>query len=329
MQMIKYISIILTGIFLVNCQKAVEIDLPEVEQDYVVEGRIEVNSPPIVILSKTQGYFEEASVESVFGTFIHGANITVSTSNGDSFLLTEICSSNIPDSLLNDVSALTGIPAGSLAAFDYCVYTSLDQNALGEENVFYHLNVDIEGTILTSSTKIPSIVPLDSTWFEVEGDLDSLGFLWATLTDPDTIGNCYRWYAQRINRYDYHYPNYNPDVYGTVKDPFQIAPIGSIFDDKFFNNLTFDFGYNRGEIGNLEGPDDEGPEEGYFKSGDTVVIKFCATTRENFLYIRALENQAATAGSPFSAPGNLPFNIEGGIGIWAGYAPAYDTVICE
>lgn len=318
-----YIYLLFAGLVLASCQKAIEVDLPEVEQEYVVEGRIEIGTPPIVILSETQGYFEEASVESVFGTFVHDASMTMTTSNGDSFPLTEICSSSIPDSLLDDVSALTGIPAESLGFFDYCIYTSLDPNALGEENTFYHLDIDISGHQITSSTKIPGAVPLDSTWFEVEGDLDSLGFIWAYLSDPDTTGNYYRWYAQRINIHTFG------EEIGTVKDPFPIAPFGSIFDDKFFNGLTFDFAYSRGEIGNLEGQDDEGPEEGYFKSGDTVVVKFCSTTRENFLYIRTLENQAATAGSPFASPGNLPFNIEGGIGVWAGYAPAYDTVICE
>ncbi len=323
MKATHYILFFLACAAILSCQKAIEVDLPEVEQEYVVEGRIETNSPPIVILTETQGYFDEASVESVFGTFIHGATITMTSSNGGSFLLTEICSSNIPDSLLDDVSALTGIPAESLSLFDYCVYTSLDPSAVGEENVFYQLEIDVDGHQMSSHTKIPGSVPLDSTWFEVEGDLDSLGFVWAYLTDPDTVGNYYRWYAQRINLHTFGVEE------GTVKDPFPIAPFGSIFDDKFFNGLTFDFAYNRGEIGNLEGQDDEGPEEGYFKSGDTVVVKFCSTTRENFLYIRALENQAATAGSPFASPGNLPFNIEGGIGVWAGYAPAFDTVICE
>lgn len=321
--MTKYIFVFIAGVLLMSCQKAIKVDLPDVEQDFVVEGRIELDNPPMVILSQTQGYFEEASIESVFQAFVHDANITMTTSNGNSFQLIEICSNSIPDSLLDDLSSLTGIPAESLQQFNYCVYTSLDPNAYGEENVFYHLDIDIDGNHLTSSTKIPGRVPLDSIWFEAEEALDSLGFMWAYLTDPDTVGNYYRWYAQRINVHTFG------EEKGTIKDPFPIAPLGSSFDDKFFNGLTFDFAYNRGEIGNLEGQDDEGPEEGYFKSGDTVVIKFCSTTRENFLYIRALENQAATTGSPFASPGNLPFNIEGGIGIWAGYAPVYDTVICE
>lgn len=319
----KLIPFILLIAFLSSCQKAIKVDLPDVDQDYVVEGRIETATPPIVILSQTQGYFDEASVESVFGTFVHGATVIMTTSNGDSFTLIEICSSSIPDTLLDDVSQLTGIPEESLGLFDYCIYTSLDPNALGAEGVFYDLSIDVSGYLMKGRTKIPYAVALDSTWFRPEEQLDSLGFIWANLSDPDTTGNYYRWYAQRINHH-----TYGPEA-GTMKDPFPIAPLGSIVDDKFFNGLSFEFGYNRGEIGNLEGQDDEGPEEGYFKRGDTVVVKFCSTTRENFLYIRALENQAATAGSPFASPGNLPFNIEGGLGIWTGYAPVYDTVICN
>lgn len=306
-----------------SCQKAIKIDLPEVDQDYVVEGRIETGTPPIVILSQTQGYFEEASAESIFGTFVHNADITMTNSNGENFSLIEICSSSIPDSLYDEISLLTGIPEESLAVIDFCIYTSIDGNALGVIGQTYSLEIKVGDVTMTSSTTIPYPVYLDSTWFEVETELDSLGFLWATLTDPDTVGNCYRWYAQRIN-----YHTYGEEA-GTRKDPFFIAPLGSVFDDKFFNSLQFDFPYNRGEIGNLEGQDDEGPEEGYYKTGDTVVVKFCSITRDNYLYIRSMENQASTQGSPFAAPGNLPFNITGGIGIWAGYAPIYDTIICE
>ena len=149
-----------------------------------------------------------------------------------------------------------------------------------------------------------------------------MGFLWATLTDPDTIGNCYRWYAQRINKYTYG------ELQGEMKDPFQIAPFGSAFDDKFFNGLEFEFAYNRGEIGNMEGPDDEGPEEGFFKDNDTVVVKYTTIDRKTFYYLRALENSAASAGSPFATAGNIPSNVKNGHGFFMGFGAVYDTVIC-
>jgi hypothetical protein len=119
-------------------------------------------------------------------------------------------------------------------------------------------------------------------------------------------------------------------VIGTIKDRRFLAPIGSSSDDKLFNGLSFDFVLPRGEDGALEGPDDEGIEEGFFKRGDTVVVKSMSTTYPVYLYVRAMENAAVSNGSIFSSPGNLPYNIEGnGIGIFMGYGVTYDTLICE
>lgn len=327
--MMKVLTILITAIVLMSCQKAIEVKLPDVEQDIVVEGKIETGLPPIVFLTTTQGYFDETSADAIFGTYIHGAEITMSDGTNE-FVLEEKCTGGLSPAELEIISQFIGIPAESLQYFDYCVYTSLDPNAFGKENTRYDLTIVTDTSTLTASTLIPGKVSLADPYWEPIGNLDSLGFMWATLNDPDTAGNSYRWYAQRINQYLYEYPDYpNGPVKGTMKDPFQIAPFGSVFDDKFFNGISFELEYNRGEIGNLEGPDDEGPEEGYFKRGDTVVIKFTTIDHSTFNHLRALENQAATNGSPFASPGNLPTTVVGGIGNWAGYAATFDTVICQ
>ena len=114
------------------------------------------------------------------------------------------------------------------------------------------------------------------------------------------------------------------------KNSIYIAPFGSSTDDKFFNGLSFEFAVARGEIGNFEGPDDEGPEEGYFKRGDTIAVKATSITYPTYLWVRSMEDQAFSTGSPFASPGNLPGNIEGdGVGIWAGYGIYFDTLICQ
>ena len=63
-------AIIFIGIVFGSCSKAIEFELPEVEQDAVLVGKIESGNYPIVFLSKTQGYFEPTSAESIFGTSI-------------------------------------------------------------------------------------------------------------------------------------------------------------------------------------------------------------------------------------------------------------------
>ena len=94
--------------------------MPAVEQDVVLVGKIESSSYPIVFLSKTQGYFEPTSTESIFGTSIHNANVTMNDGVNE-ITLNELCSADIPDSLLPLVSQVTGIPEQSLQFFNYCI----------------------------------------------------------------------------------------------------------------------------------------------------------------------------------------------------------------
>ena len=110
--------------------------------------------------------------------------------------------------------------------------------------------------------------------------------------------------------------------------PIDVDPITEC--GSLFNGLSFDFAGPRGEDGILEGPDDQGPERGFYKRGDTVLVKSTTTTYPTYLYVRAMENQAVSNGSIFSSPGNLPYNVEGdGLGVFIGYGVSYDTLICE
>ena len=94
--------------------------------------------------------------------------------------------------------------------------------------------------------------------------------------------------------------------------------------------MTYEFSFYRGEDGVALGPDDQGIERGFYKIGDTVIVKSTSITFPVYLYVRAMEDAAATNGSLFSSPGNLPYNIQGdGIGIFYSYGSTYDTLICE
>ena len=116
-----FLVIISIGIVFGSCSKAIEFDLPEVEQDVVVLGKIESGNYPIVFLSKTQGYFEPTSAESIFGTSIHNAYVTMNDGVNE-IILNEICSNNITDpNVLAQVSQVTGIPVENLQYFNYCI----------------------------------------------------------------------------------------------------------------------------------------------------------------------------------------------------------------
>ncbi len=308
-----------------SCEKEITVDLPTVASQIVVEGSIEQGRPPLVLLTRSQGYFEEVSLSALEELIVKGAAVYVS--NGETEVqLDEICASNIPDDLLPLLTEATGFSPEALALIDICVYTSLNPIIWGEVDTRYDLRVEADGEVLTSTTKINKLVELDSVWFSIPGDAqsdDSLGFANAILTDPDTLGNAYRWFARRINRY----PAWSEHA-GEVKDPSFIAPFGSAIDDAFFNGLTFEFVSLRGVLPNSTKEDDTNSEFGFYKVGDTVVVRGCVIDRGALAYISSFEDQVASQGSPFASPANIESNITGGLGAWIGYGASYDTIIC-
>lgn len=321
-----FFVIALSFIF-IGCEKEITVDLPAAEPKIVVEGSIEQGQPPIILLTYSQGYFEPTDLSSLSSFFVHDAEVTLSNGT-ETEPLFEICTSELTQEQLELVSGVIGFTPQELAQFEICVYTTLNPNLWGEVGKVYNLTVVKDQHNLRASTKINQIVALDSLWFKIpnEDPGDSLGFIFSILTDPDTSGNAYRWYAKRINQY----PAWAPQgLAGQQKDDNFIAPLGSVSDDAFFNGLQFEFGYIRGTGPNPSKFDDLNEERGYFKRGDTIVVKGCSIDLKAYQFILSYESQIANQGSPFSIPYNLQSNVEGGLGAFIGYAAYYDTLICQ
>lgn len=302
------------------CEKQITVELPETEPRVVVEATMETGHPPFVILTRTQGFFAPTSIESIAGSFISEATVTV-FDGVTTHTLDRICSSLIPDSLLEEAANATGIDVNLLANANICIWTKLDNTLLGEEGRSYRLEIEADDKQLRSTTTIPNSISADSLWFKLalqRPNDDSLGFIWARIVDPDTIGNHYRWMAKRINA--------GPD--GEPKDASFIAPFFSVYEDRYVNGLTFDFPFDRGARPFSNALDDENEERGFFKRGDTVVVKFVNIGRAEYLFYNSFQNNAATQGDVFSTPANIITNIEGGLGVWAGYGVRLDTLVC-
>lgn len=286
----KYFLIILILIVLFSsCEKDITVDLPQPEEQLVIEGYIEPGQPPYVLISKTAPYFSSFDENSLLQYVVKNAKVTV-----------QCVEDNVTDTLFQ-VIADTG-------------YFYVSFGMIGQAGKTYNLRVVTEdGKVATATTRIEQPIPLDSIWFKIQEGKDSLGFVWAHLTDPDTLGNNYRWFAKRIG-----------------KDSSFIAPIGSVFEDKFINGKSFDFAYNRGSVPNSTAADDTSEvENGFFKTGDVIVVKFCTISNASFKFWRSAETQSSNIGNPFASITPLVSNIEGGIGIWEGYSPSLDTVIAQ
>ena len=64
----------------ISCQEEISLDFPVGAQQIVVEGGIEANMPPYVILSKNQGYFDEINSSTYQNLFIKGISKIVDKS---------------------------------------------------------------------------------------------------------------------------------------------------------------------------------------------------------------------------------------------------------
>lgn len=294
----KYLYILLAVFMLSGCEKNIDLDLEDADQKIVVEGYVENGFVPYIILSRSQNYFDPIGQSTLNNLPVRDAIVTISDGI-DTIQLTEV------DTSINGVSV-----GGFYIALDPA---TLIPTMIGTPGRTYTLNVrSAEGEEVRATALLPLPVALDSLWFKVQENLDSLGFAWAKLKDPDTIGNHYRWFAKRMN-----------------KDNFFIPPFGSTFEDKFINGQRFDFAYNRGSIQNSTAEEDVNEEAGFYKKGDTIVVKFCTVDRSTFEFWRDAENQLGSNGSPFAVPSNIKSNVVGGRGLFATYTASYDTIFAQ
>ncbi|MCX2739349.1 DUF4249 domain-containing protein [Pontibacter anaerobius] len=302
---------ILCSLLLFGCEEDITVDLPQGEEQLVVEGHIEQGLPPVVILTRTVPVFADVSPEVLEQSFVHNAQVTV-IAEGQSYTLKEVSSVALSEDVKQAIALQFGLIPDMLAgtgSFVFYVYTS--EELKGRLGKTYGLRISHEGKVLTSSTSIPQLNPLDSLWSvpHPNPEEDSLRQLYYRYSDPDTIGNYVRYFTKRNN------------------EPFYPGLFASVFSDEFVNGATIDYPLDRGEPkGQAEINEDL---YGYFGKGDTVTVRWAAIDMPHYRFWFTLENEQNNNGSPISSPNITQSNIEGGLGIWGGYAVTYNTIIMK
>ena len=302
-------------LFLGGCTKEVKIDIPGYEEKIVIDGRIETGMPPIVLVSKTQDIYSPTTLDAFLNSFQSGATVTVSDGT-TTVVLDQICSDNLPPGTEAMAAALFGISEEELGNYHLCAYSTFNPAIWGQVGKTYSLKVELNGEVFTSTTQIVAPTPLDSVyWKQDPGANPGYGYSWAKLTDPPGF-DAYMWEVKRINMVD-----------GNTKDPAFKATFSPVIDDEFFGGQTFDFYYENPFTWDDETVADA--DKGYYKTGDSVVIKFSKIDAAVYEFLEKKYMQLGTAGNPFASPTVIPSNIQGGaIGLWAGYSPSFDTLYC-
>ncbi len=301
----------LLGFF--SCTKPVQIDLPQLPPQLVVDGNIEAGSYPIVLLSISQPAADTVSLLTYLNSVVSDAQVNVINAT-DTFALTPTFIQQLPLESQKRVAEMLRLELEEVLLLPIQVYTSTA--LIGEPNHTYALHIQYKDKTFTGSTYLPSQAPLDTLYWKRETAATEYGFSWARLTDPASSSDAYRWEVRRIDR----------NEQGQDLDPIFRRARGGIFSDEFFNGQAIEFYFQNP----LKRKDSTHLKEyrRYYRYGDSVVVKFSSMDQAVFLYYDRMSAQLDAATNPYATPINIPSNIKGCLGIWAGFSPWYDTLIC-
>lgn len=297
-----------------SCTKEVQIDIPGYEEQLVVDGRIETSGFPIVLLSKSQNVYAPTDIEAYISSFISDAQVSVSNGS-QTVILSLFPLSSLPIESQKTVAEMLKLNLTELQFLPIQVYSTTDQSIKGEVGKTYNLQIAYNGKNYAGSTSLLTPVALNNLYWKADESNAEYGYSWANLTDPAGDYNGYKWEAKRINITSSG--AYLDDLYKRA----------GYFEDRFFDGLTFEFAVEnplkRKDTTHLEA------YKRYYRIGDTVVIKLSRLDKVTYDFFDKKSIQLGNGGNPFASPINIPSNIPGALGIWAGISPWYDTLVCQ
>ncbi len=289
-------ALITTGACLISCEKNVDFNLGDGAEKVVVEGTIESGLPPVIRFSKSIGFFSNIDLQTLSGTFLHEAVITVS------------------DGTRTVTLKEYPVMFDSVTFYVYSVDTANPSafNFRGEPGKTYALKIVYDGKTYESSTYLPPYLPLDSIWAmppppeEIPEDYPNSMLLYAQYTDPPEPGNKARYFT-------------------STNGAAFLPPVYSVYDDEIVNGTSVQIQLSAG-FNKMDSLDRK--TYGYFYKGDTVVVKWCAIDDQVYDFWRTLEFSYGSTGNPFASPVEVSSNISNGaLGVWQAYAVTYDTLI--
>lgn len=310
---LRRLSFVLSGILLMaglaSCEEKIDVDVPESETNIVMEGRVENGNLPFLILTRDQGYFSQVNAGRLAQLFIDSADVML-TNYQDTVDMIPINLSDLPPGI--EAPAGSNLPV-DLSQIDedvrLTVYVPESGAIRGEPNQRYKVHAETEKFEASATTRLTQKAKLDSVFYTELDDptQDSLVRVSISVNDPLGEPKYYRYFT-RVN-----------------SEPFFAPLFGSVANDGAVDGESFDFPINRA-FGRIN-RDSITNRTQFFERGDTVAVKLCAIEKDVFDFWTTLEDDLRNQGSPFGSATVIQSNVEGGLGVFAGYSCDVDSVI--
>ena len=323
----KYLLLI--SIILFSCQEEITLELPKADEKLVIEGSIENGFPPYIIITKNGGYFDPINNETFDNLFVNDIeSVEIWYNDNDGVKLDSV--------ILEQITFFDSLPP-IYTDIDYL--TSLDENGVptslydfSKSGRTYYLEIKWNNQVISSSTTIPEVTPLDCLWVEKsENSKEEYEYdIRALYSDPADQDNFILLKSRRIQHFEYK-DSLECQAKDRPDNSLKLIDAGS---DVLINGESFETYFPRPkESGN---PFPDGNYNAYhteiceedtleFKE-DIVLIKYCQIDEPSLKFWRGLVRQVGTNGNPFAEPLNLVSNINNGLGVFTGYGSVYYKV---
>lgn len=171
-------------------------------------------------------------------------------------------------------------------------------NLKGEAGKEYSLKIEYLNRVVQAVTRIPKSVQLKSAEYIKKVETDTTGYVFVKFDDPLNEKN----YYQIATKIDGEEPIFVPSFYGNL-------------DDKNFETTSISLQINRGVL--LFPKTKFTP---YFADGDLIHVKLRTQNKDALDFWNSWQNEIVNSKNPiYPSNTSLKSNINGGIGIWAGY----------
>lgn len=313
MNKIAILHIVLLSIIFSSCEKEIDLKIDVNKEDIVVDGKIENDFPPYLLLTRTFSIYKDLNIGDLSNFMIAGAEIWVSNET-DSVKLKEYNSTNfheIPDTFQTQLAHRFGIDlevfGGNIPPFItfYTVPFDSTEIFVGELGKTYNLLIKTGEKTLTSKTTIPNFTKnFDTLWLETHPNPSKYPDLFQVvgILNDNNTRDYYRYFTK-------------------VDDEPWLVAQSSVFDDAFFNGKQFKIFIPKGRNFGSQNNQTFDETDGYWSfNNSTLYIKVCMIDKEHYNFWRTLESNRNAQGNPFGSFVVIRSNIKGGMGIWGGYA---------
>ncbi|HOF20203.1 MAG TPA: DUF4249 domain-containing protein [Bacteroidales bacterium] len=269
----------------ISCNKVPDYSIQDPDDLIVIDGWIENGQYAKVLLTKNAPYFSLLDSTSLRELVLTRATVSLSDGERQEYLILRRNKDYFPPFIFegNEIK--------------------------GEPGKTYTITASYGGKTAIGKTSIPPPVSLDTIYFKMKENSDSLGSLWIEFTDPPDTRNYYRILSKIVGR-DRRY--YSAMIMG--------------LSDESFSGKKFGFSIFRGQDSYISVN-----KNSYFSLGDTVNLKFCTIDKAHYEFWNSFQDEILNSGNPFASSLTVvKTNIEGdGLGIWGGYGVSFYSVVIK